>query len=363
MNYLFFTNTPAHVHLYKNTIRSLEETQHSTLALARDYGCTKELLDYEDVEYELYGGCGTAKFSLARNLPTHFTNIFRKARSYDPDLIFGMGAYSAFAGAVTRTPVVSILDSEPTSLDHTVSKPFTNIFLTPHAFQKDLGNNHYYFRGFKETAYLHPDIYEPGTENIHDELGVSGDPYVILRFNAFGSHHDVAHAGFSRGQKEQLIDELSQYATVFVSDESDILDFSTVDGQKFHLHPALMHDALANASLLVADTQTIVTEAAFLGTPAIRSNSFVGESDMGNFKNLEENSLIFNLAEFDNVLEQAREILEEPSIQNEWRSRRNEYLSDKVNLTEVILDITKRFAAADRNGVEKIIRDHEDVVQ
>ena len=40
--------------------------------------------------------------------------------------------------------------------------------------------------------------------------------------------------------------------------------------------------------MVVADTQTIVTEAAVLGTPAIRYNSFAGENDMGNFVELEQ---------------------------------------------------------------------------
>ena len=363
IRYVFFTNTPAHVHIYKNAINSLAETKHDVLVMGRDYGCTKALLEYYDLPYQLYGKCGTAKSSLARELPRHFYNILRKTRRYDPDLIFGMGAYSAFAGAVTRTPVVAILDSEPTSFDHAVSKPFTNVFLTPHAFQKDLGQKHYRFRGFKETAYLHPEVYENNTDTIKQQLQVGDEPYIILRFNAFGSHHDVSHGGFTQSQKERLINELSQYGSVFVSNEGDDIEYEAVHGRRFDLHPAMMHDALANADLLVADTQTMVTEAALLGTPAIRANSFVGDGDMGNFLDLEANGLIYNLETFDDVLEQAVAILEDPAIQSKWRTRRDEYLSDKVNLTEIILDITTGFASSKSVDIEQLIRDHPYLTQ
>lgn len=363
LRYVFFTNTPAHVHLYKHAVDALAQTDHDVLVMARDYGCTRELLDYHDISYQLYGKCETAKYSLVRELPSHFFNIARQTRQFDPDLIFGMGAYSAFAGAVTRTPVVSILDSEPTSVDHFLSKPFANAFLTPHAFRKDLGAKHYRFHGFKETAYLHPDVYEPVGMDVREELQVGEEPYVIVRFNAFGSHHDVKHGGFSPEQKEQLIRELSQYGSVFVSDEGDNLDLDSSEGRPFELHPALMHDALASADLLVADTQTMVTEAALLGTPAIRSNSFVGESDMGNFKDLADHELIYNLEGFQEVLERSVDLLQDADAQRTWEQRRDEYLAEKVNLTKVVLDITRGFAQSADRKVEEIIRDHPELVQ
>ena len=40
MRYLFFNNTPAHVHLYKHAVAELERQGHDVLVLGRDYGCT-----------------------------------------------------------------------------------------------------------------------------------------------------------------------------------------------------------------------------------------------------------------------------------------------------------------------------------
>lgn len=348
--------------MYKNSVTLLAEKGHEVKVLGRDYGCTRPLLEYFDLDYEIYGRCETTKYSLFRELPVHYFNIFQKARAFDPDLIFGIGAYAAHAGAVTRTPVVNIFDSEPTTIDHVISRPFTNALLTPAAFEKNLGEKHYKFDGFKETAYLHPDVYSPPVDGVREELQIDDDEkYVVLRFNAFGSHHDIGKSGFTLNEKKRLIDVVSEYATVFVSDEGNQLDFTQVPCRPFDLHPAKMHDMLANAELLIADTQTMVTEAALLGTPAIRSNSFIGKSDMGNFKELEAQNLIHNERSLDSVLERSKEILTDPSAQQRWQDRREEYLRDKVNLTQLIVDIAIEFAESD-SRIEDVIRSRQELV-
>jgi hypothetical protein len=349
MKVLFFTNTPAHVHLYRHAVDRLADRGHDVLVAARDYGCTLDLLDYHDVPYETYGGVDTSKLSLLRELPGHYAAAFRIGRRFDPDLVFGMGGYAAHTAAVTRTPAVLVVDSEPTTLDHLVSRPFARLILTPHAFEKDLGPKHVRFRGFKETAYLHPDVFEPTTD-VRDHLGVGADePYAVVRLNAFGSHHDVGEGGFTPAQRRELIDRLSAEATVFVSDEGDDLDTAEVDARPFSLHPARFHDALAGANLVVADTQTVVTEAALLGTPAIRSNSFVGEDDMGNFKELAAQDLVRNVESFDRVRELAPDLVTEAANER-WQRRREEYLSGLVNLTDLITSVAENRGTVETPG-------------
>jgi len=353
MRYLVFTNTPAHVHLYRNAVTELCDRGHDVLVLARDYGCTVDLLEYYGLPHEVYGRCETTKFSLVRRLPGHYARIVRAARSFDPDLIFGMGAYAAHAGAVTRTRTVLVLDSEPTSVDHLISRPFADALVTPAAFRKDLGANHFVFAGFKETAYLHPEVVEtdPG---IRDALGVGDDPYVICRFNAFGSHHDVGQSGFSPTERERLIDALAESATVLVSDEGGEMDFDSLPARPFDVHPALMHDALAAAALVVADTQTIATEAALLGTPTIRSNSFVGDDDMGNFVELGEAGLLENVRDTDAVLDRATEILADPTAGARWQRRRAEYLAGTENLSALLVAVATD--PGDLDGIDGLRR-------
>ncbi|MFD1564313.1 DUF354 domain-containing protein [Haloarchaeobius amylolyticus] len=357
MRYLFFTNTPAHVHLYKHAVRSLRADGHEVRILARDYTCTTDLLEWYDLPYEVYGYCGTSKQSLLSRLPAHYVRAIRQARRFDPDLIFGMGGYAAHTGAMIRTPTVLLIDSEPASFDHAISTPFARAILTPNTFQKDLGENHYVFSGLKECAYLHPEIYDPNP-SIRDRLGVASDePYVILRLNAFGSQHDVGKDGITHEQCHQLIERLSDDATILVSDEGKNVDLEDLPARSFDLHPALIHDALAEATLLIADTQTMVTEAALLGTPAIRSNSFVGDSDMGNFVELENQGLIHNVARFAEIVDISTTLLRDEGVGEEWTRRRNDFLSDKANLTELLVDVaTARGRVDDLDAVRQFGR-------
>jgi predicted glycosyltransferase len=81
----------------------------------------------------------------------------------------------------------------------------------------------------------------------------------------------------------------------------------------------------------------MVTEAALLGTPAVRSNSFVGEDDMGNFLELEREGLIYNVAEFDEVIERATGLLAREDADREWARKREAFMADKVNLTDLVV--------------------------
>ncbi|TYT62494.1 DUF354 domain-containing protein [Natrialba swarupiae] len=339
MRYLFFTNTPAHVHLYKHAVQRLRDQGNEVLVLARDYTCTVDLLEWYDLPYEVYGSCGTTKGSLLSRLPAHYARAIRLAHRFDPDLVFGMGGYAAHTGAVVGTPTVLLIDSEPASFDHTISTPFARTIITPNTFRKDLGDRHYVFPGFKECAYLHPEIYEPDP-TIRDRLGVTRDePYVILRLNAFGSQHDVGKRGITGSARRRIVERLDEHATVLVSDEGENTDLKALPARPFDLHPALIHDALAEAALLVADTQTMVTEAALLGTPAIRSNSFVGDDDMGNFVELENQGLIHNVASVSEIVDRSRTVLDSDGVGETWQRKRDEFLADKANLTDVIVDV------------------------
>jgi len=356
MRYVILTNTPAHVHLYKFAVRRLQADGHDVKVLARDYGCTVELAEAFDLPYTIYGSCDTNKASLVTNLPSHYLNIIKETLRYDPDLIFGMGAYAAHAGAVSRTPTVLVLDSEPTQVDHLVSKPFADAMLTPDSFRRVIGPNHYAFPGFKECAYLHPEIFEQD-DDIRSALGIGSEPFVLLRFNAFGSHHDVSKGGFTSAQRRQLIRDLADHATVFVSDEGNECPLENLPARPFNLPPERLHDALAEASLLVADTQTMVTEAALLGTPAIRSNSFVGDDDMGNFIELARRGLVDNLATFSNVRSRALEILQQDGIQKQYQQRRQRLFEEKVNLTDVLVEVATNHEQLER--VSALSRDWE----
>lgn len=341
MRYLIFTNTPAHVHLYRNLVAALESDGQDVLVLGRDYACTRDLLEYYDMPYELYGRQGTNVRSLATNLPRQLGGILRRAREYDPDVIFGRTAYAAYAGVVTGTKPVLVLDSQPSYTGPMVFSRFARAAITPRAFNRVLGSHHYEFDGLTEIAYLHPDVFTSDPD-VREALGVGPDePYAIVRFNAFDALHDVGTDGNTRIDRRRLLTELAEHATVFVSDEGGTLDFDDVPAREYDLHPGRIHDALAAADLLVADTGTMVTEAALLGTPAVR---FVdeGEPTMGEFQELERNGLVVQHTDFEAVLDSCVRLVDDDAATDRWARLRDEYMADKPNLTALLREVAER---------------------
>lgn len=334
-----FINTPAHAHLYRETVRSLDECDVTVSVFARDDSCTCAILDYYSIPYHVYGTRQGGRFQLALELPGHLHRIRQFVSDRSLDLVFGMGVYSTYAAWLADATAITVMDSEPLALKQRLTAPIVGAFLTPASFRGHLGPKHFVFDGFKETAYLHPAINTQSGDSREALQLTPGEPFTIVRFNAFNGHHDMGKRGFSDDEKRELIKTVAQHGTVVVSDEASSLDLDRLPARPFDAHPAVMHDALAEAQLLIADTQTMVTEAGLLGTPAIRSNSFVGDDDMGNFHTLADAELIWNCQTFEEVLDTAKSILQNETMDQEMQRRRDAFLANKCNLTEVFVDL------------------------
>ena len=344
---LVCANTPKHVHVYRGVVERLLERGHEVLVLARDYQCTVALCDHFGLPYETYGSLDSTKGSLLRRLPGHYARLLPRAVRFSPDLVFGMGSYAAHAGLVTRAPVVLLLDSEHHPLDHAISHPFADALLTPHAFRKDLGANHYRYRGFMELAYLHPAQFERDP-TVRADLGVGDGQFSVVRFNAFGSHHDVGESGFGPDERRELVERLAEFGPVVVSAERDAAVTDHPEVVPYDLHPARIHDVLAEANLLVADTATMVTEAALLCTPAVRSSSFAGADDFGNFHELADAGLAESYADPDEALARAVDLAGDPNAVARWTGRLHAYLSGTTDLTSLVVDVAESGGRVER---------------
>ena len=153
-------------------------------------------------------------------------------------------------------------------------------------------------------------------------------------------NHDINNNGFSLDEKITLAESIGKYMTVYISSEKQLPE--TLAKYKLSTPAAQIHNVLANADLYVGDSQTMAAEAALLGTPAIRSNSFVGDSDMSNFKMLEKKyGLLRNIRDFDTVLSTAIDFAKS-SRKEEWKRRRETYYSSVGNTNEYIADLLER---------------------
>jgi predicted glycosyltransferase len=220
--------------------------------------------------------------------------------------------------------------------------PFLDVIITPTSFLDDLGPKQIRINSYKELAYLHPDYYKP-SEEIFDLLKLSyNESYAVVRFNSFDATHDFGVKGFQLKDKIDLINMLNKHTKVFLSFEG--VAPKSIARYKLRVPKTRIHDVLYYANLLVCDTQTMATEAAILGTPVIRSNSFVGPKDMGNFIELEKKyGLIFNIRDPKVAIRKAEELIKDSHLKREWREKRQRLLEDKCDITKFMIWFIEKY--------------------
>jgi predicted glycosyltransferase len=222
-----------------------------------------------------------------------------------------------------------------------ITYPFADVIFTPSNFGKDLGKKQVRINGYKELAYLHPNHFTPD-KSVFDGLDVNeNDKYIVMRFVAWKAGHDIKRKGFDLETKIRFVKELEKYAKVYISSETELED--ELEAYRISIPPEKMHDFLYFAQMMVGDSQTMTTEAAVLGTPAVRCNSFVGENDMANFIELENKyGLIFNFNDPEKALQKAVEVLQTPNVKAEWEEKRDALLNDKVDVSAFMVDFIEK---------------------
>jgi len=341
MKILIDMGHPAQVHLFKNFIGEMEKRGHEIKVTARDKDVTMQLLDAYHIPYERVGSMKYGKINLILEWIFRGIKILKIARKFNPDILMGsLNPAIVHAAKILGKKSIIFTDSEPEAVKYPladlITTPFADIIITLESVRHHYGEKEIRVNSYKELAYLHPTRFTPNPDVLVQSGIGDGEDYVILRFVAWGAYHDVGRAGFDIEAKRRLITTLERHVRVFISSESII----PPEFEKYRLpiRPEQMHDFLYYALLLVGDSQTMATEAAVLGTPAIRCNLFVGEKDMGNFIELEDNyHLLYNFKDIDSAIRKVNVLLHRPGLKAEWMQRKKLLFAEKIDFTAFLV--------------------------
>jgi hypothetical protein len=345
MRVLFDVNHPAQVHLFKNAYWELDNAGHEVHVTSREKEMTVELLDAYGIDHttltaERDGGVP----ALAAEWAVREAKMLKLAWSFRPDVVVSRlnppaVHVSRLAGSRNVIFKDTILRSRVIrALYHGATCPFVDTICTPPGFDVPVPAEKHRTVGFQELAYLHPNWFEPDADRLR-EYGVDPtEPFFVLRFAGWDAYHDVGSQGLSPDAKRDLVEYLDDHGDVYITSEADLpAEFTEY---QLSVPPHMIHDLLSYADLYVGDSQTMPTEAALLGTPAIRANSVVGDGDMNNFVELEDDyELLFSYADEERVIEKAREIVADEGSRETWDRRRQRLLDDKPDVTQTMLDL------------------------
>ena len=322
-------NHPAQVHFFKNFTWEMQRRGHEVLTIASKKDLTHYLLSKYGFDSCFLGSYGDSIIKKIINVPIIDLKMYQSVKHFEPDLFLGFGSIrAAHVAKMMGKPCINFDDDE-------YSYPYYHFLadaICGFSGFKIAGPKVIKINGFKELAYLHPNHFKPNPA-ILETSGISpGEKFALVRFVSWNAFHDVGKKGFDAPSRINLIKELSEYSTVFISSEAPLPD--ELERYRLPIPPENIHDLLQYSTLLVSDSQTMTTEAAVLGTAAVRSNSFVGKNDMGNFIELEKNyNLIFNCESEETALNVAVRILNMPDAKGKWAKKREKLLNDKIDVT------------------------------
>jgi len=335
MRILLDIGHPAHVHLYRNLWTELNKRGHNIIVTVKDLPSAITLLKLYEIPFITIGKRGG---SIAGKGLSQLIFNYRVLRLVLRNRVeLGLGSSITNAQISRISPIRSIVfdddDDEVQPLMTKYGHPFAHCVVSPDSLKgRRRKKNTVFYSGYHELAYLHPNRFTPDPSVLADAGLAPGETFFILRFNSFKAHHDIGIKGLSMEQKVKLVESLLPTGKVFITTEGDTEpEFTSF---RLQVRPDKIHSLIYYATMLIGDSQTMTSEAAVLGTPSLRFNSFAGRiSYLEELEHKYRLTFAFKPDNYDALMAKLHYLLSMPQLKEEWLVRRNTMLSQKIDVT------------------------------
>lgn len=341
---LFNIGHPAQVHLFRNARQVLERGGHETFVASREKEVTVELLSAYGIEHTPLTRRRESFHGLLWELCLREKRLLSLAREFDPDVIVSrLSPPAAHVSAAVGCRNVVVSDTHIDSrwlrlLNHRLTLPFVDTVCAPDSLDLPVSPENRRSLGFQELAYLHPEYFRPDPLALSESGIDTAEPYFVVRLAGWDAYHDVGNQGLSPEKTRDLVTFLDRHGTVYLSAEGELP--SDLEPYQLSTPPELIHDVLYYADLYVGDSGTMSTEAALLGTPAIRTNTMIGDDDENVFRELEGRyELLSSFREVDRALEEVKRLVRNGIDKTSRRDRRDRLVAEQPNVTERMVDV------------------------
>ena len=278
MNILFFYVHPSKYHLFKNTIKLLEDNGHYVDIAISDKEVLSDLLDSAGVRYfNLFPNGRKSKYlSIKLNA---FVGLFRtlwklwlltRKKKYD---VYVTDDSLSILGFIQGVPSIAFTDNDLATvpLVKLIFKSADKILAPSSTTLDNLEFKKISFKGNKAIAHLSP-VYFARDPIVLKKYNLQNKELFIIRLAKLNANHDVhGNPGITDDDLTELINLVPNNYDIIITSERNIpAEFKKYI---FNIKPIDYTQILAHASFFIGDSSTMATEAAILGVPNILINN------------------------------------------------------------------------------------------
>ncbi len=341
MNILIDIGHPGHVHLLHYTVNELRNRGHRLFFMVRDIPVAKRLMEcYGMMPYLDLGGKKDSLTGKAWTVLKQDIEALHFVLQHHIDLGLSSGLVLSHVSRLTKMKSF-MFDDDDDAAEPLITKyghPLSDIVFTPDCIHRKTKHAVYY-AGTHELAYLHPNRFTPDPTVLQHAGLTEGERFFIMRFVALKGHHDVGEAGLSLEQKRALVDLLKAHGRVIITSERAVEP--EFEPYRLPVPPEEIHSLMAYSSMFVGDSQTMTSEAAILGVPALKCNTFAGRLSVPNMLENKYSLCYAYLPErFEDMLAKIHSLLDMPpeSLHAEWQAKRQQMLHEMIDPTEFFIN-------------------------
>jgi len=317
--------------LFKNFIFFLQKENHDITIISREKDVTTHLLEHYGIGHFSISSPGIGFMGLLRELFIRNKELVKLHKKEKFNLAFGTSVSIAHLTAFTNVKSYNFHEDDDSvvPLQSILIYPFTSKIINPDCVKiNGWRKKRVFHKSYHELAYLHPNNFVPDPK-IPGKYGLERRKYVLVRLSALKAHHDHKKVGISDSFYQRIKKVIKNYLIVESSESANVHSFEPWD----------IHDLISFSKMVISDSQTMTAEAAVLGVPSIRYNSFVGRiSYLEELEHKYELTYGYRPGQDSEMIDRVKEVLNKKDVHEVWQKRRKIMLSDKVDFNKWMIN-------------------------
>ena len=341
MNILIDIGHPGHVHLLHGVAEEMIARGHKVFYSVRDIPVAKRLMEhYRMSPWVDLGGKKDSLTGKAQTVLHQDIQLLKFVQRNHINIGLSSGIVLSHVSKLTSMKAY-VFDDDDDAAEPLIVKyghPLSDVVFTPDCIRRKTKHAVYY-AGTHELAYLHPKRFSPNPVVLQHAGIQEGERFFIMRFVALKGHHDVGQQGLTMDQKKALVALLKTHGRVIITSERTIEP--EFEQYRLPVPPEEIHSLMAYSAMFLGDSQTMTSEAAVLGVPALKCNTFAGRLSVPNMlENKYGLCYAYQPQQFNEMYHHIEQLLakDPEELRNEWHAKQQRMIDDMIDPTDFFVN-------------------------